>query len=277
MEWPLKRGSIPVSKTPTWSLYYQAACPSPADPTIIWGTDLPTAGIQACIRRANAQSDVLISPAHVLIWAVGRCLAKRPEFNRRLLARRQYEFRQVNVLVPMQVGNSGPEVCLMVDVDQKPLDEIAKELWEHSRQLQKGISPSQRDAKVFRLLPGFLRNFLFRFMLLGNNWVNSPAMLWGHRTLRAGTVVNYLGHRGAPPMRMYKPSRFPTDVTTMSVTLGPAEPDHRGEPVAPLFVRVDHRIVDAHQLSQFVGDLRDLLIDPSAAVVSAPENLKKAA
>jgi len=41
MEWPLKRSKLPFAQAPTGSLYYQAACTTPSDPTIVWGTDVP--------------------------------------------------------------------------------------------------------------------------------------------------------------------------------------------------------------------------------------------
>ena len=268
MLWPLEPKPVPISQTPTWSLYYLAACRTPADPTIIWGTDVQTAGLEAYLKQVNADSDIIISPAHVLVWAVGRCLAKHPEFNRRVLHRRLYDFKQVNVLLPVQGGKNGPEVCLLTKVDRKPLGSIAREVWQHSRELTKGISASQCDEKIFRLIPGFIRGAIFRLMLLGTNWINWPAALWGHRTVRAGTMINYLGQRGAPPMRMFKASRFPNDTATMNVTMGPTEDTDRDGPLAPLFVRVDHRVVDACQLSQFVADLRQYLMCPESLELS---------
>ena len=200
----------------------------------------------------------------MLVWAVGRCLAEHPEFNRRILHRRLYDFKHVNVLLPMKGGKNGPEVCLLAKVDERSLDSIAKEVWQHSRDLINGVSPSQADEKLFRLLPGFIRGTLFRLMLLGTNWINWPAALWGHRVIRAGTMINYLGQRGAPPMRSFKPSRFPNEAATMNVTMGPTENTNATGRVAPLFVRVDHRVVDAYQLGQFIGDLRLYLTNPQS-------------
>jgi pyruvate dehydrogenase E2 component (dihydrolipoamide acetyltransferase) len=55
------------------------------------------------------------------------------------------------------------------------------------------------------------------------------------------------------------------------VTLGATEPRPvvvEGEvvvrPLAPLFVRADHRIVDAHALGLFTNLIRDLLANPAA-------------
>ena len=270
MEWPLKRPPVPVAETPTWSLYYLAVCPTPSDPTMVWGTDVPTAGLDAYLKRANADSDVLILPAHVLVWAVGRCLREHPEFNRRVLKRRLYEFKQVNVLFPIIRKRLGPEVCLLCDVDCKPLAEIARDVWRHWRAISNDASPYQSEDRLFRRFPNWMRPAVLRSILWGVNRLYQPVALWGHRTSRSGTMINYLGQPGLPPMRTFKPSRFPNDAATLNVTLGPAEPRGADGPVASLFVRADHRVVDAYQLGQFVGSLRRYLADP-ALLESPPD------
>jgi chloramphenicol O-acetyltransferase len=263
MEMPLQRRPLKIQETPIWSLYYLTACRTPSDPTIIWGTDVPVSGLDAYLKQVNAQSDVLISPAHVLIRAVGRCLIEHPEFNRRVVRRRLYTFKQVNILIPILGGSSGPEVCLVCTVDQKSLAQIAGEIWEHSQNLAKGKATCQRDERLFRFIPGFLRGMLFRHVLWSNNLFHWPVALWGHRMARAGTMINYLGHRGAPPMTMFKPSRFPNDACTLNITMGPSQPSALNGPTAPLIARADHRVVDAYKLGQFLGDLRRYMSNPA--------------
>jgi hypothetical protein len=271
MEWPLRRPPLPVADTATWSLYYLAACSTPSDPTIVWGTDLPAAGLEAYLKRVNASSNILILPAHVLVWAVGRCLREYPEFNRRIVRRRLFDFRQVNIVMPVLGGKHGPELCLLCEVDRKPLAEVARDIWRHGQQLAKGVSIYQREERLFRFLPGVCRNLLFRLMLRGVNWFNQPVALWGHRACRASTMVNYLGQRGAPPMRAFKPSRFPSEVATLNVTMGPTESGGPNGPVASLFVRGDHRVIDAYQLGQFIGALRRYLMEPALLEVPTSE------
>lgn len=259
MLWPLKRPAVPVAEIPTWSLYYLTACPTPSDPTMVWGSDVPVAGLEAYLRRVNDDADVIISPTHVLLRAVGRCLADHPEFNRRVLGRRLYDYRAVDIVMPMLGTGRGPEVCLFCDVDQKTVPQLAAEVWQQTRELTKGTSDWVIYEKVFRCIPRPLRGFFMRHLLLHTNWVNWPAALWGHRQLRAAAMINYLGHRGAPPMRSFKPSRFPVDACTLNVTMGPTEAETGA---APLFVRADHRVVDAYQLGQFVASLRRYLTEP---------------
>jgi pyruvate/2-oxoglutarate dehydrogenase complex dihydrolipoamide acyltransferase (E2) component len=82
-------------------------------------------------------------------------------------------------------------------------------------------------------------------------------------------MVNYFGHRGMAPLRSFKPSRLPYDSITVSVTMGatelravPAAGEVVIRPIAPVFVRADHRIVDAYEIGQFAETLRTLLADP---------------
>lgn len=261
MIWPLQRPPVPDDQVPIWSQFYLAACRTPADPTILWGTDVPMAPMQAYLKRVNATSDVLVSAAPVLIAAVGRAIRQHPEFNRRVVRRRLYNFKSVGVLMPISTPR-GPEVCLIGDVDHKPVAELAGELWQLCRAAAEDTLPYRLDAKIFRLLPRLIRGLLFRYFLWEANHANLPAALFGHRLRSAGTLINYLGFQGAPPMRSFKPSRFPTDACTLNVTMGPTEKRANEEPVAPLFVRADHRVVDAYQLGRFLATLRGYLADP---------------
>jgi hypothetical protein len=89
-------------------------------------------------------------------------------------------------------------------------------------------------------------------------------------------MINYLGFRGAPPLRSLKPSRAPYDGIPLNITMGatelrPAVID--GEivprPIAPLIVRADHRLVDAHDMAAFIGTLRDFIASPATTEFGA--------
>ncbi len=196
MFWPIERRAVPDGQTPTWSMFYLASCPVPSDPTMIWGTDFPSARLAEYLKKANADSDVLISAAHVLLRAVGRCLAEHPEFNRRVLRRRLFQYRQVHVLMPIQGGPHGPEVCVLLNVDRMSVADIARDLWRQSREIAKGTSTYARDDRLFRLIPRWLRGLLFRHVMWSNRMINWPAALWGKRTISSSTMVNYLGFHG---------------------------------------------------------------------------------
>jgi hypothetical protein len=87
---------------------------------------------------------------------------------------------------------------------------------------------------------------------------------------RAGcALVNDLSFPGAPQMRGYKPSRFPDESDTFNLTLGPVEQKVVARSnqfveidVMPLFVRADHRLLDAYQVGRFLAFVRDLLNHP---------------
>lgn len=261
MDWPLQSPPVPDHQVTNWSLYYLYACPVPSDPAMIWGTDVPMEAVRQYLARGNADSEVLISPAHLLLKAVALALAQHPEFNRRVLRRRLYAYRSVNLLVPI-AGPSGPDIHLLTDADRKPLPELARELWQASRRTTDPRAARDLESRLVRCLPRFLRGPLLRYLLWESNQLNLPAWGLGRRVRRGGAVVNYLGHRDAPPMRAFKPSRFPSDASALSVTMGPTEDLPLRGPTAPIFVRADHRLVDALQLGRFVATLRRLLQDP---------------
>jgi hypothetical protein len=82
-------------------------------------------------------------------------------------------------------------------------------------------------------------------------------------------MVNDLSFPGAPPMRVYKPTRFPDKSDSFNLTLGPVESKvvtRSGQFVSvnvmPIFLRADHRLVDAQQVGRFLALIRDFLSNP---------------
>ena len=77
-------------------------------------------------------------------------------------------------------------------------------------------------------------------------------------------------------MRSYKPSRFPDQADSLNLTLGAIENKvvARADKfvsvgVMPLFVRADHRIVDAYKAGRFLATVSDLLNHPERLDLSA--------
>jgi len=271
---PLLRPPVTDAETPILNLYYLHACRPPADPTMVWGTEVETAELTRYVSRANRGSGVLLSPAHVLVKAVGRALELHPQFNRRILGGRLYRFSDVNVLMPFQrAGENEAELCVFRNVNTCSLSDIARELWQRSRDIDSRDSSagsSGSPGRFLRRLPRRLARWLLRFQVwLCNRW-NLPLDSLNEHLRVSPVLVNYFGFRGAAPLRSFKPSRFPSESFTLNVTMGPEElrpvaEEHRVEARrrAPLFVRADHRIVDAYDLGKFVSTLRDLLSDPA--------------
>jgi hypothetical protein len=99
--------------------------------------------------------------------------------------------------------------------------------------------------------------------------VHKPMDRFDEMLRGAPVIVNHFGFPDAPPLLSYKPSRFASLCSLMNVTLGPIcqRPCVRdGEvmalPMAGLFVRGDHRVVDARELAQFTGSLVNILTHP---------------
>jgi hypothetical protein len=271
MYWPLESRAIPSDQIPPFNTYYLEACHPVGDATMIWGSEVVTSNLDEFIRDRNRTSPVLISTSHLLIKAVGIALREHPKLRRRIIRRRVYQYRESSILLSMQHGREKrAELLLVKDVDQLSLAEIAERVWDANRSAAQGCYKHDGETRFMRRLPGLIRRFVLAFNFWAINTLNLPATPLTERQRCAAAMVNLLSFPGAPPLRSYKPSRFPTDNCLINVTMGPAEERPVVEsgnvvvrPVAPLLVRADHRVCDAVELGRFVAMLRTLLLDPA--------------
>ena len=273
MRWPLTPKPIPANEIPFYNLHYIQGCRRPADPTIVWGTEVPAEAMKDYVRDCNRNSKTLISLAHVLVQSVGRALKKHPEMNRRMVGRRIREFRNVNArMMTYNRHQNDVEVLLIRNVDSLSLERIARILWKNQHRSAKQDSTDHFDKSwLRRYFPGPLLGWVLRSYLYLDSKFSLPKVDRIDRMTCSPVLVNYLAFSGAPPMRTYKPSSYPHESSSLSVTMGRVEkrPVVRngqivvGE-VAPLFVRADHRIASAYQMAQFAESIRQFLMNPQA-------------
>jgi len=264
---PLAAEPQPLEEMPLWNFYYLNLCRPQRDPTIVWGTDVDCSGLQSFLKELNAHSATLVTPAHVLIAATGRALKAHPHFNRRILKRRIWSYNDVNIVMPFR-PKSGLDVMFFSNVDRKPIADIAAEAWRNAH-----ASSGDHDGvphPIYMRFPRRLQGLLQPFHIWLVNHVNLKVRGSNNRQRAASTMVNYFGHRGMAPLRSFKPSRLPYESITLTVTMGAIEQRPiavRGEiairPIAPIYIRADHRIVDAHEIGAFAETLRQLLGDPA--------------
>ncbi len=268
----LLRKPVPAGEIPFYNLHYLYGCRAPADPTIVWGTDILAEGLTKYVRDCNRTGKTLISPAHVLVQAVGRALARHPELNRRIVGRRIFDFRDVNVrMMTYNRQLREVEVLLIRNADTLTLERIARVLWKNQHRAASGSTLDHEDKTwLRRRFPGPLLGWAIRTYLYLDSKFNLPKVDRIDRIACSPVLVNYLAFSGAPPIRGYKPSNYPHESSTLSVTMGRSEamPVVRDNQVvvgqvAPLFVRADHRITSAYGLAQFTETMRRLLADPA--------------
>lgn len=269
MFWPLKKRPIPKSEMPFFNKFYAHMAPSPRDPTMTWGTELDATNLQAYIRKTSVEENVILSPVHVLVKAVGMALVAHPHLNRRPVGRRVYDFKHFNALMSYQNRKLGqPAVMVLKDLDQKSLKDIAGEIWQWINRARRGEEPMDRDK---RRLERFY--WLMGVLLRGHRWIsnrfNVPVSSRVMRYQTAAVHINCLNYPGAPPLRSYKATQVGVNSWAVHVAMGPMEDRPvavDGEvvvrPMLPIFVRVDHRMADAVELGQFTGTIRDYMTNP---------------
>jgi hypothetical protein len=256
-----------------------------ADPAILWGTEVEADGLRAFLGSCRGRSPVLISTSHVLLQATAQALAVHPHMNRRVVGRRVFAFRDINLRLAFQnPASQDVDVVLVPNAERCTLQEIAGLVWRTLLRGSRGESPVDRDRRRLKALPpwGF-HTLLSIYRWLDRRWA-LPTVGRLDELRGSAVLVNDLSFRNAPPMRCYKPTRFPDESTSVNITLGPMEEKavvREGQPVAstvaPLFVRADHRIVDAYQVGQFLATLRNFLQHPAQLDGLAAEHLRSSA
>ena len=279
MKWPLKPKPIANRKTPFFNLLYlSAAGHGGPDSSIVWTSELEWDPLQQHIAKFNQTNSRLVGSIHVLAQAVGHALAQHPEINRRVVGRRVYEFENCNVCLAMRVPrNQEVNVVQIKQADQRSLHQIAHIIWEKQMEFMRQTSAESRDFKRLRRLPTRLVRFAIRTVSFLDSCVRLPIFGRIDGLRESVVLINDFSSSRFPVMRGYKPSRQPGESKPLSVTLG--RPEEKvvlsgGKPVAklvaPITVRVDHRICDGYQLAKFTGTIIDLLHAPQSMDAGHP-------
>lgn len=273
---------VPVAELGLMKCVYLSDRRAHRDPTIVWGTQVPAQPLVEFASTESRRLNVFLSPAHVLVAAVSRSIAEHPRMNRKVIGRRVYDYRHINVIVPqLNTQDDQVEGVFIPETEHKTLADIARFLLTASRERAlQTTSNRRREAELpaWRLrLKQFLNSarlhWVRAMMPVGLAVVNQfrrPAMAWSQDFNAVSAMVNLISYPGgAPPMLTYKPSSLPMNAALINVTMG--GPEWRAvvvdgqvvaQRVAPLFVRVDHRICHAHELAAFLGTLCAYLAEP---------------
>ena len=271
MKWPLSHRPISDRKLSLYNQFYlYASKASHVDHTIVWGTEIDADSLHVFLRERNRDGKMLIMPVHALIRATALALEQFPELNVRLVGRRIYAFRDVHIRMAF-LHRRSHEIDLMVIGPEflKSLEKIALSVWDHLLQAGRGKLARDRDLARLRKFSGFWMQRIFRAYEFLDRHFSLPILGRLDVTRNSCVTVNDLSFSGAPPLRSYKPSRFPSQSDSFNLTIGAVKKkvvERNGQFVSvnviPLFVRADHRVVDAYQLGRFIGVVRDLLNNP---------------
>lgn len=279
MKWPLLSPARRNADIPLYNRYYlHAPKASHADPVIVMGTEVEADALLAFLQDKNRAGGTLLTTAHTLIRATALALVRYPEMNSRVVGRRIYRFSEIAIRMGFFHRKANEiDLLLIASADKKSLEKIAAEVWQRLVEAARGSGARDRDLARMRKVPAFLFRQGLRFYGLLDRHFHLPAVSRLDELRRGGVMVNDLSHSGAPPMRMYKPSRFADGSDSLNLTLGPVETKlvmRDGKPVEvrimPLFLRADHRLADAYQIGRFLAAVREGLQEPGRLEMSDP-------
>ncbi len=265
---PVHSRPVEDRQIPFLNLCYDDTTGNTTDTTMVWGSQLDMTPMRAFLAEINTSSQIVISPSAILARAVAIALSQHEWANSRLIGARTYRFREQNLLLPVQTPH-GTALTLLRNVDRMSYEQIALQIRDDAIQARDADSAINRGARISRRLPAWIRRRVVRLLLWLANHFRLPVLPVNQHLTGAPVMINYFGFPCAPPLISYKPSRFGSRALLINVTLGPAhsqpcvvEDTLQIRPVAGLFVRADHRTMDARQLSQFVTTIRNVLLNP---------------
>lgn len=290
MEWSTLPGAVPLSDIGWINTTFLASASLKCDPMMVWGTTVDVEQHDEFLATQRKSSGLIVSTAHLLVRAVAESLQRHPEVNRRVIGRRVYRYDGVNIVVPMLQTSSGEVDCFqMQHVERLSLNQIAERFWNEARERSLAKAKERRERDEPRSFRKALRGIekwgtlawihaSCRFgFALANQWRLPTLWPWQRELYGAGAFVNYLGFPGAPPMIAHKPASLPMNSYCIAVTMGLTEPKPvvvDGQIVirkqAPLFVRVDHRMINGNQAGAFIATLRNVLANPASLVQADP-------
>jgi|SRR5579872_5172360 len=293
MYWATLSRPIPLTELGWANAIYLGNGSSGSDPMMVWGTTVDMDPVDDFVKGHSGRTGLILSPAHLLVKAVAASLFEHPKVNCRVIGRRVYRYDGVNVVVPMLRGRSGEaETVFLHRADKMSLAEIAQRFWCEARDMASQAARDERERRnagrdhptglglARRLKLWWLRRMSWLGFAVANRLRFPTIWPWQQELNGANALVNYLGFAGAPPLICFKPSCLPMNSYSVNVTLGPAEP----RPVvldgaivirrqAPLFVRADHRMVNAHEAAAFINTLRAHLADPRSLITADEQSI----
>ena len=290
--WPTQPTAVPLTELGWSNVVYLADSRPHRDPTMIWGTSVELDKLDEFVAEQSRQTNRMISIVHVLIKAVSRSLTEHPRLNRRVINRTVYPYTSVSMVVPIRRPSDGVvDVVFLRNAEDLTLADVATRMWEEARDRALIVTRNRKQEKETTTFQKRLAQWGLQFQM---KWIRTivggcfgltnrlrlPSWSpWGKEMNGANAFVNFLGFAGAPPMIAYKPSSLPTNSFSVSVTMGAPEQKavvRDGQivirKVAPVFVRVDHRLVNGHQTGQFVATLKSHLENPWSLVESPPQS-----
>jgi hypothetical protein len=282
LSYPTESTPVPYADLGRLKCVYLADRRAHRDPTIVWGTAVHAQPLTEFVAAESRRCNALLSPVHVLVSAVARTLAEHPHLNRKVIGRRVYQYKEINIAIPLLAPvDKQVSPVLIRGVGQMSLHDIAQHLWNEAR--QHGVQAAEERKRDASRSPW--RRFWVQAWRTLKLWgvlnFTSLAFAVHNQTRRrhvpqnaefnaVSALVNYLSFPGgAPPMLSFKPSSLPMNAATLTVTM--AAPEWRpavvagqvvAQRMAPLFIKADHRLVHSHEIAAFLNTLCRYLTEP---------------
>lgn len=259
------------SKIKGWRKITSATWGNPNDPQIYGDLELDAGNLLAFIDKARSTTGVKLSVTHMVGKAIGHALGEHPDLNVHMHGDYFIHNRSVDIFFIVSTDN-GAELdgVKIVDADQKPVVEIAKELSERAGRVRGGDDAELgKTKKVIGSTPRRLLGISMKTAA----WLTTDKGLdlkkYGlPRQPFGSAMVSSVGmfgiqHAYAPLSPYY---RIPFLVLVGEVAQKPAVVDGAvvPRPLLTVSATMDHRYVDGFHAARLARSTRAYLEDPTS-------------
>lgn len=231
--------------------------------------------LQAFIEKHRAESGLHTTLLHVLIWAVGQVLSKRPRLNRFTAGHRIYQRDGIwaSFSAKKQKSDDAPIVVIKRQINPDlSLGELIQEL---DSSLKEGRSDKKsttdKELALLFLLPSFMIAGISKLLFLLDSWGLMPGAMIRSDPMFASVFIANLGSLGmdAGFHHLYEYGNIPIFITVGQIKeQWRRNDDGEGQWQSTLTLRYsfDERIEDGLYCLQSLELLKTLIEDPELAL-----------
>ena len=254
-----------------WRKAALAVWSAPRDPQMYGDIEVDASAIVAFIEQVRRQSDVHVTPLHVIGKAIAHALAENSDLNVTPHGARLVHHDRVDVSFIVAFNEGADQATVTIeDAAGKSVVEIARELAERAGRIRSGSRPDlARTRRMLDLAPVWLIRPLLRLAV----WLTvSLRVDLGRFGLRPGlfgsALVTSLGGMGidhAYPL-ISPLHRVPFTFSVGRVQDRPAAENGevRVKPIVTISAAMDHRYVDGSHAARLARSVREYCADPHA-------------
>ena len=262
----------PLEKVSTWRRLAVGMWGSPANPTAQGEREIDLSRALPWLEQVSVAAGMKVTVTHLFVAAIGRMLAKYPDYNVILRRNRPYRRDTVDIFVQVVVKGAGASADLsgvkVKGADGASIAEIARQIAERAKSIRSGKDEDIEAAKSsLRFIPPQLAPYLMRAVSYLNYDLGLDMSRFGLKPDPFGSaMVTNVGGFDIPHalVPLMPTSRVPFLFCLGQIHDRPLAVAGKVEvrPAMRLTASFDHRLYDGFQIGLMTNFVDEVVSDP---------------